>query len=128
MVDLAHRISHIQYQSRHDRRKVRRFFIDHQDRILYGTDQIFATDADPVEFRQAAQKIWRTDWRYFCTDASMTVAEVEGAFQGLRLPKTVIDKIYRINAMKVFSNAFTHQASLADSGPGECGVSHPGNR
>jgi hypothetical protein len=32
----------------------------------------------------------------------MTVDEVEGEFQGLQLPKTVIDKIYYSNALTWF--------------------------
>jgi hypothetical protein len=45
---------------------------------------------------------WLNDWKYFATDQTMTVDEVEGEFQGLRLPKSVIDKIYYSNAIKWF--------------------------
>ncbi|HET8900152.1 MAG TPA: amidohydrolase, partial [Rhodanobacteraceae bacterium] len=38
-VDMAARMSQVQYQSVRDRDRVRDFFIRHQDRILYGTDQ-----------------------------------------------------------------------------------------
>ena len=38
VVDLAARMGQVQYQSNHDRGKVRRFFIRYQDRLLYGTD------------------------------------------------------------------------------------------
>ena len=37
-VDLAARMSQVQYQSVRDREKVRNFFIKYQDRLLYGTD------------------------------------------------------------------------------------------
>jgi hypothetical protein len=37
-VDLAARMTQVQYQSKSDREKVRSFFIRYQDRLLYGTD------------------------------------------------------------------------------------------
>ena len=37
-VDMAARMSQVQYQSVRDYEKVRNFFIKYQDRLLYGTD------------------------------------------------------------------------------------------
>ena len=37
-VDIAARMTQIQYQSNQDREKVRDFFIKYQDRLMYGTD------------------------------------------------------------------------------------------
>ena len=42
------------------------------------------------------------DWKYFVTDETMTVDEVEGEFQGLKLPRDVVDKVYRKNAVLWF--------------------------
>ncbi len=46
---------------------------------------------------------WLEDWRYFVTDETMTVEEVNGEFQGLKLPKDVINKIYHDNAVRWFN-------------------------
>ncbi|MBP1667614.1 MAG: amidohydrolase family protein [Bacteroidetes bacterium] len=43
---------------------------------------------------------WTDDWKYFATDSEMTSALFEGSFKGLQLPKEVIDKLYRENAVK----------------------------
>ena len=40
------------------------------------------------------------DWKFFTTDEEMNSSGFEGAFKGLKLPKEVIDKIYRKNAEK----------------------------
>ena len=45
-VDMAARMSQVQYQSVRDCEKVRNFFIRYQDRLLYGTDLTLAPDAD----------------------------------------------------------------------------------
>jgi hypothetical protein len=39
----------------------------------------------------------------FYTDKSMTGSEVNGEFRGLKLPKTVVDKIYYSNAVKWYA-------------------------
>lgn len=106
-VDMAERISHLQYQTLTDREKVRDFFIKYQDRLIYGTDlRSSAMDilnngiTDPLSIKKHAHEVWLRHWRYFITDENMTVPKVEGAFSGLKLPKEVIDKIYRKNALK----------------------------
>ena len=40
-VDMAARMSQVQYQSVRDLEKVRNFFVSYQDRLLYGTDLTF---------------------------------------------------------------------------------------
>lgn len=106
VVDFAHRIGHVQYQSQRNYQKVRQFMIEFQDRVLYATDQTYAADANDAEFKKSAHEIWLKDWRYFCTDEMMTAPEVNGEFQGLALPKQVIDKLYRRNAERTFPRAF----------------------
>lgn len=106
-VDMAERISHLQYQSINEREKVRDFFIKYQDRLLYGTDiRMSAADlvskklSDPSKIQDHAHEIWQRHWKFFTSDEQMRVPKVDGEFKGLQLPAEVIDKIYRKNAKK----------------------------
>ncbi len=101
-VDMAARISHLQYQTMKDREKVRDFFINYQDRLIYGSDSGFSDSENPEQASNHLHETWIANWKYFATDEVMTASEVDGTFKGLKLPKEVIDKIYRLNAMKWF--------------------------
>ena len=105
-VDVAERLSHLQVQSQKDRKKVRDFMIKYQDRILYGTDFQELEDTDPNVLRAHIHTTWMADWKYLTTDEKMTVDQVDGDFKGLKLPRSVINKIYRVNAEKIFPNAW----------------------
>ena len=105
-VDLAERICHLQVQSEINRTKVRDFIIKYQDRILYGTDFQQLEGVAPAELKAYMNKTWMNDWKYFNTDVMMTVPQLNSEFQGLKLPKIVVDKIYRLNAEKIFPNAW----------------------
>jgi predicted TIM-barrel fold metal-dependent hydrolase len=105
-VDLAERLPHVQYQSQRDRERIRNFFIKYQDRILYGTDFQQLKDSDPDELRKVMHERWLLDWKYLNTEEVMSVPELDGTLQGLALPKTVVDKIYRINAERIFPDAW----------------------
>ena len=105
-VDLAERICHLQVQSEKDYQKVRDFIIKYQDRILYGTDFGQSKETDITELRKRMHRVWSADWKYFNTDDTMTVPQLNVPFKGLKLPKTVADKIYRLNAEKVFKDAW----------------------
>ena len=52
---------------------------------------------------------WLNDWRYFNTDEEMTVPQLNHPVQGLKLPKKVVDKIYRQNAEKLFPAFVLHK-------------------
>jgi len=101
-LDLAARISSIQYLARDDREKVRDFFIEYQDRLIYGSDRIVDDARDPDQAVKSAHEIWLKDWEFFCTDHSLKSGAFEGEFQGLKLPREVVDKLYRKNAEKWF--------------------------
>jgi hypothetical protein len=107
VVDIAARSGQIQYQSSQDREKVRHFFIKYQDRILYATDMTQTPEADQTVFKTEVHEKWLTDWKYFITNSTLTVPELNEPFKGLNLPRKVIDKLYRINAVKTFSNAWS---------------------
>ncbi|WP_250461945.1 amidohydrolase family protein [Microbulbifer litoralis] len=102
VVDMAARIGQIQYQSMHDYARVRDFFIKYQNRILYATDLTYSDGQSVGEFFQQALEVWQSDWRYLATDQPMTSGFVEGSFKGLKLPKAVIDKIYKVNSERIF--------------------------
>ncbi len=111
-VDLAARMSQVQFQSRTDRGKVRRFFIEYQDRLLYGSDltenPVSAADRaqnPPIErgsFSQEADAFWRSDWSYLATSAVQHIDALGADVVGLALPRGAIDKIYFANARRVF--------------------------
>ena len=102
VVDLAARMGQIQYQSQRDRQKVREFFIQYQDRILYATDLTHAPQSDDAVFQQQAHQKWLEDWQYLNTELELNVPEVDGPVKGLALPKSVADKIYALNAQRFF--------------------------
>jgi len=95
-VDMAARMGQLFYQTVEDREKVRNFFIKYQDRILYGTDMI-ERDGDKEAFYKRMHETWLRDWEYLVTDNSMTSNLINGEFQGLKLPKEVVNKIYAEN-------------------------------
>lgn len=99
-VDMSARICHLQYQSAQDRKRVRDFCIKYQDRLLYGTDTGDSGNSDPIRFKNNMHETWVDDWKYFTTDEEMTSDTFRGKFTGLQLPKEVVDKIYRGNAIK----------------------------
>ncbi|MCG2461651.1 amidohydrolase [Flavobacteriaceae bacterium F89] len=101
-VDMAGRISHLQYQSSINRLKVRDFVIKYQDRLIYGTDLSAEPSSDPSELKKRMQSTWTSDWKYFVSNESMTVSDFDGEFKGLNLPKNVVEKIYYTNAEKWF--------------------------
>ncbi|MBD3629386.1 amidohydrolase family protein, partial [Cyclobacterium sp.] len=104
-VDMAERISHLQHQAVSNWEGVRDFIITYQDRLLYGTDlRVGASDltakglTEPEEISKHAHQVWLRHWQFFTGDQEMQVPKVTGTFNGLKLPKTVVDKIYRTNA------------------------------
>lgn len=99
-VDMAARVPHFKYQAKSDWKKVHDFFIKYQDRLLYATDIVADKRKTPEQVTVIANDLWLSDWKFFVTDGEMKSTQVEGAFTGLKLPRTVIDKIYRTNAEK----------------------------
>jgi Amidohydrolase len=106
VVDVAARIGQLQYQSNRNRDKVRRFFIRYQDRLMYGTDLAQAPDQPDQEFIREAHTAWLDHWRYFNTTTVLKVAEVDQPVRGLALPKSVVNKLYRTNAQRLYPHAW----------------------
>jgi predicted TIM-barrel fold metal-dependent hydrolase len=111
-VDIAARMTQIQYQSNHDHRKVRDFFIKYQDRLMYGTDiadnppNPARTNEDPPTsasaFETDVDRTWRSDWRYLATPLTQHVDDLKTDIKGLDLPREVIDKLYYGNARRIY--------------------------
>jgi predicted TIM-barrel fold metal-dependent hydrolase len=98
-VDMAARISHLQYQAVADREKVRNFCIKYQDRLMYGTDLEDMRANNREELGQILHDTWLSDWKFFTGDAEATTGEFNGRYKGLKLPKEVVDKIFSKNAI-----------------------------
>lgn len=99
---MGHRIPHLQYLARQDRDKLRDFIIKYQDQFIYSTNLSHHPHHDLEERRTLSRDTWREDWEFFVTDHTLNVWQVDGEFQGLQLPKRVIDKIFRENARSFY--------------------------
>ncbi|MEX0882208.1 MAG: amidohydrolase family protein, partial [Cyclobacteriaceae bacterium] len=89
-VDLAARMGQVFYQTAEDRDKVREFFIQYQDRILYATDFGDNGTRPREELHQSMETTWKRDWEYFVTDNEMNSDLIKEPFRGLKLPKEVV--------------------------------------
>ena len=106
-VGVAARMGQLQYQSNLDRQRVIDFFVKYEDRILYGTDTGVGPESNAAESHENVHFKWLRDWKYFNTDEMVQVPELDDPVQGLALPKTVVEKLYRINAQRLFPNSWT---------------------
>ena len=90
--------------SMQDRQAVRRFFIDYQDRILFGTDvdieqpQSTMPPEEQCRSRQTLHEAFQTATAFFGSDE--VVAIRERRVQGLALPAEVMAKLCRDNASR----------------------------
>jgi predicted TIM-barrel fold metal-dependent hydrolase len=88
-------------------RRTYKLFLDFQDRIMFGTDNDFSADLYQSYFR------WlETDDEYF--DYYDAPAQGRWKIYGLALPDAVLEKIYHLNAEKLFSQF--KGTSLKDGG------------
>jgi predicted TIM-barrel fold metal-dependent hydrolase len=105
-VDVAARMVHLELQAATDPDKVRRFMIRYQERILYGSDASYGPeDSDPRALEEVHAG-WVQDWRFLTTSGQMHSPDFEQPFQGLHLPREVVDRIYRRNAEYLFKGAW----------------------
>ena len=98
-VDTAGRIVDLQLL---DSDEVREFVIKYQDRILYATDQGIKPDSDSQKIVARLHQRWVNDWTYLATDSEQTVRGIDHPVRGLKLPTSVLKKIYHDNAIKWF--------------------------
>ena len=105
-VDLAARLSHVELQASLDRAKVRKFFIEFQDRILYATDIACAGPKEDSACAVQAHETWLDDWRFLSSSETLHSEQFAAPVRGLSLPRNVIDKIYSGNARRMFPAAW----------------------
>ena len=110
-VDMAARIVHLEYQAANNWQKVHDFMIKYQDRLLYATDGGIEANADINKNDIHARKI--SDWQFFTSNDTMTSPDFDQSFKGLKLPKQVIDKIYRTNAEKWYPGISLFKKKIA---------------
>lgn len=92
-VDTAARMEYLMYG---DREKARAFLMKYQDRVIYGTDLDVNPDADVQKSVTEWKETYANDWKFFATDETF---QVEGhTVHGVKLPRDVLQKIYRTNA------------------------------
>jgi predicted TIM-barrel fold metal-dependent hydrolase len=77
--------------------KVRAFLIKYQDRVLYGTDLDLLATADVQETMRDWESTYIRDWKFLATDE--TFEHERRTVHGLKLPPSVLEKIYRGNAL-----------------------------
>ena len=100
-VDTAARIRYLMAQPR---AKVRAFLIRYQDRICYGTDGGIHPGDNVGETIKHWKYQYAMSWKYFATGETF---EYEGLkVRGLKLPMSVVRKIYHGNAARLFPGLF----------------------
>lgn len=113
MADLAARIPEI---GRHDPDKVRRLFLKHQDRILFGTDFMVydrvilgSSGNEPPPTDADAEVFFAKEWRWLETRdknwAHMTPIQGDWTISSIGLPASVLRKIYFDNARKLLARS-----------------------
>ena len=105
-VDLAARLVHLQLQASRDRETVRKFFIQFQDRILYGSDLAREQNQADAVLAQNAHEAWLADWKFIAGDSELHSGDFAAPFRGLALPASVVDKVYHGNARRTFPTAW----------------------
>jgi predicted TIM-barrel fold metal-dependent hydrolase len=74
----------------------RRFFLQHADQILFGTDS-----APNVESYRVHYRFLESDDEYFPYTANGSLPQGRWNIYGLFLPDDVLEKVYRLNAEQV---------------------------
>ena len=118
-VDLAARLVHLELQASRDREKVRNFFIEFEDRILYGSDLARGPDQGDADFARELHEAWQADWRFLAGDADLASGEFDGKFRGLALPRHVVDAVYHGNARRLFPTAWRWTGYLKEPRVGQ---------
>lgn len=113
MVDLAARIPEL---GRHSPAKVRRLFVEHQDRILlasdfmvYGRLTLGSGGSGPPPTDEDAIDFYRKHWRWLETNdrdfAHMTPIQGDWTIDAIGLPPQVLRKIYFDNARRLLARS-----------------------
>lgn len=101
-VDLAERVCHLQHQAKKKPKKVREFVDTYQDRIIYGTDQIDDGTMSETNIKKQIQTKWHSEFSFLADSSIQHAWNVKDSFQGLNVDKSVLGKIFGINAHKYY--------------------------
>jgi hypothetical protein len=77
--------------------KVSAFLIKYQDRVLYGTDLDLDADANLRDALTEWQSTYARDWKFLATGETLVMEGKQ--VHGLSLPRPVLQKIFRTNAI-----------------------------
>ncbi len=113
MVDLAARIPEL---GRHNHETVHRFFLKHQDRILFGTDFMVydrlilgSSGNEPAPTDADAEVFYLKEWRWLETSdrnwEHMTPIQGNWRICSIDLPSSVLRKIYFDNARRLLARS-----------------------
>jgi predicted TIM-barrel fold metal-dependent hydrolase len=94
-IDTAARMEYLMLMSPE---KVSAFLIKYQDRVLYGTDLDLLSDANVPDALKEWHATYARDWKFLATGATLNVKGKQ--VHGLSLPQTVLQKIFRSNAIR----------------------------
>ncbi len=125
MADVAARVPEI---GRHAPEKVRRLFVKHQDRIVFGTDfQVYGRltlgsgGSGPAPTDDDAGTFFQKHWRWFETNdrdfEHMTPIQGDWKISAIGLPNDVLRKVYFDNARRILARSLypTSRAVKTDS-------------
>jgi predicted TIM-barrel fold metal-dependent hydrolase len=107
-VDVAARLVHLEFQAAKNPKKVHDFLMRYQDRILYGSDDSYGPADSDAHALADVHSGWVEDWRFLATSDRLHSPDFAKSFQGMHLPREVVDKIYRRNAQSMFTAAWNH--------------------
>ncbi len=93
-VDISARVAELGRQPY----SARRFFLEHQDRILFGTDMM----TNPRWYR-IYYRFLETDDEYFEYGLSVPPSQGRWRVYGLYLPDEVLEKVYNLNARRILA-------------------------
>ena len=109
-VDLAARMSYLQLHTFYDREKLCSFLTKYQDRILYGSDNEFRETNPNIKEEQQKRihDTWLQHWKFIATGDliptnQFTLESAPKEIQGLRLPRTIVNKIFYGNTKRLFN-------------------------
>jgi predicted TIM-barrel fold metal-dependent hydrolase len=110
VIDTAARVPEF---GRHDPVRMRAFFVEHQDRILFGSDLGVGRDGltlgsggDKPGTREESRDFFARQFLYFETAGrrmpSPTPIQGDWTIDGIDLPLAVLKKVYAENAARIF--------------------------
>jgi predicted TIM-barrel fold metal-dependent hydrolase len=109
-IDTAARVPEF---GRHSAARMHEFFMRYQDRILFGSDLgvmrqglVLGSSGESLDSASEAPRFFAAHWRYFETEqrgiAHPTPIQGSWTVDGIGLPRAVLEKIYWLNAVKLF--------------------------